>query len=69
MSPLTMKGCKIRHKCDVHVCMLATAFQRRGVFIILKLAVTRGLGLNCLVGRITPFSRLLQQARGTENLF
>ena len=67
MSPLIMK--KIKPKCDVHVCMLGTAFQRRGVFIILKLAVTRGLGLNGLVGRITPFSHLLRQARGTEKLF
>ena len=69
MSPLTMK--KIGPKWDVHVCMLGTSFQRRGkgVFIILTLAVTRGLGLNGLVGRITPFSHLLQQARGTENLF
>ena len=64
MSPLTMKGCKIRPKCDIHVCMLGTA-----VFIILKLAMTGGLGLNGLVGRITHFSHLLPQARGTENLF
>ena len=28
MSPLTMKGCK--PKCDIHVCMLGTAFQWRG---------------------------------------
>ena len=67
MSQLTMK--KTRPKCDVHVCMLGTAFHRSGVFIILKLAVTRGLGLNGLVGRIAPFCRLLQQARGSENLF
>ena len=70
MSPLTMKGCKIRPKCDIHVCMLGTAFQwRGGVFIILKLAMTGGLGLNGLVGRITPLCRLLRQSRGTENLF
>ena len=68
MSPSTMK--KIGPKWDVHVCMLDTSFQKgEGVFIILTLAVTRGLGLNGLVGRITPFSHLLQQARGTENLF
>ena len=49
---------------------IGTAFQRRGVFIILKLAVTRGLGLNGLSGRITQFSRFLWQTfRGTENLF
>ena len=40
------------------------------IFIILKLAVTGGLGLNGLSGRITQFSRFLRQTfRGTENLF
>ena len=69
-SPLTMRGCKIRSTCMYAQYSHSAGGERGVITSILKLAVTRGLGLNRLRGRITQFSRFLRQAfRGTENLF